>query len=72
MKFYPSEANFFLVEPKGVAATAVNYLKEQEILVRPMRPPLEHCFRMSLRKMNEMERFFEVLATIYRNSSEAD
>ncbi|MEC8544321.1 MAG: histidinol-phosphate transaminase, partial [SAR324 cluster bacterium] len=71
VKFYPSEANFFLVEPKGGAATAVNYLKEQEILVRPMRPPLEHCFRMSLRRMNEMERFLEVF-TIYRNSSEAD
>ena len=71
VKFYPSEANFFLVEPKGGAATVVNYLKEQGILVRPMRPPLEHCFRMSLRRMNEMERFLEVF-TIYLNSSLAD
>ncbi len=47
VKFYPGEANFLLVEPKGGAAPAVSYLREQGILVRPMRPPLEHCFRMS-------------------------
>ena len=71
VRFYQAEANFLLVEPKGGATAAVRYLKEQGILVRPMRPPLEHCFRMSLRRMNEMERFLEVF-TIYRNSSEAD
>ena len=71
VRFYPGEANFLLVEPKGGATPAVSYLKEQGILVRPMRPPLEHCFRMSLRRMNEMERFLEVFR-IYRNRSEAD
>jgi histidinol-phosphate/aromatic aminotransferase/cobyric acid decarboxylase-like protein len=56
--FYPAEANFLLVEPKGGAPAAVNSLKEQGILVRAMRPPLENCFRMSLRRMADMERFF--------------
>jgi len=59
VQFYPGEANFLLVEPKGGAAPAVSYLKEQGILVRPMRPPLEGCFRMSLRRIEDMERFFE-------------
>jgi len=58
VRFYPAEANFLLVEPKGGAPAAVNYLKEQGILVRAMRPPLENCFRMSLRRMVDMERFF--------------
>ena len=58
IKFYPGEANFLLVEPKGGATEAVNYLKGQGVLVRAMRPPLENCFRMSLRRMCEMERFF--------------
>ena len=58
VRFYPAEANFMLVEPKGGAAAAVNYLKEQGILVRAMRSPLDHCFRMSLRRMADMERFF--------------
>ncbi len=58
IKFYPGEANFLLVEPKGGATEAVNYLKGQGVLVRAMRPPLENCFRMSLRRMYEMERFF--------------
>ena len=60
VRFYPAEANFLLVEPKGGATAAVRYLKEQGILVRPMRPPLEHCFRMSLRKMKDMQHFFKV------------
>ena len=63
VKFYPGEANFLLVEPKGGAAPAVSYLKEQGILVRPMRPPLESCFRMSLRKMKDMQHFFKVFSS---------
>ena len=60
VRFYPGEANFLLVEPKGGATPAVSYLKERGILERPMRPPLEHCFRMNLRKMEDMQHFFEV------------
>ena len=58
VKFYSGEANFLMVEHKAGAPAAVNYLKEQGILVRAMRPPLENCFRMSLRRMADMERFF--------------
>jgi len=58
VKFYLAEANFLLVEPKGGAPAAVKYLKEHGILVRAMRPPLENCFRMSLRRMADMEKFF--------------
>ena len=60
VRFYPGEANFLLVETKGGAAPAVSYLKEQGILVRPMRPPIENCFRISLRKMEDMQHFFKV------------
>ena len=60
MKFFPGEANFLLVEPKGGAGVAMNYLKDKGILVRPMRSPLEHCFRMNLRKMEDMQHFFNV------------
>ncbi len=59
IKFYPGEANFLLVEPKGGATEAVKYLKGQGILVRGMRSPLDHCFRMSLRRMEEIEKFFD-------------
>ena len=60
IKFYPGEANFMLVEPEGGTGVAVNYLKDQGILVRPMRPPLEKCFRMNLLKMGEIEKFISV------------
>ena len=60
VRFYPGEANFLLVEPKGGATPTVSYLKEKGILVMPMRPPLENYFRMSLRKMEDMQHFFKV------------
>ena len=60
IKFYPGEANFMLVEPKGGAGLAVNYLKDQGILVRPMRPPLEKCFRINMRSIGETEKFMSV------------
>ena len=69
VKFYPGEANFLLVEPKGGAAPAVSYLKEQGILVRPMRPPLEQCFRISLRKMEDMQHFFKVFGDYFSSIS---
>ena len=65
VRFYPGEANFLLVEPKGGATAAVSYLKEQGILVRPMRPPLENYFRMSLRKMVDMKLFFKVFGDYF-------
>jgi histidinol-phosphate/aromatic aminotransferase/cobyric acid decarboxylase-like protein len=68
VRFYPGEANFLLVEPKGGAPQAVSYLKEQGILVRPMRPPLEQCFRMSLRKMDDMRHFFKVFGDYFSST----
>ena len=63
IEFHPGEANFLLVEPKGGATEAVNYLKGQGVLVRGMRPPLENCFRMNLRKMNDIQQFFKVFGS---------
>ena len=59
VKFYPNEANFLLVEPKD-PISAFNFLKKNKILVRLMRPPISHTFRMSLGMMPDMERFMSV------------
>ena len=42
------------------AKSTADYLKSQGILVRLMHPPLENTFRMSLRRMPEMEHFMNV------------
>ncbi|HEX9844634.1 MAG TPA: aminotransferase class I/II-fold pyridoxal phosphate-dependent enzyme [bacterium] len=57
--FYPSEANFLLLRPDDAQAAAA-YLKEHDILVRPQRPPVADCFRMSIGTVAEMQRFMEV------------
>ena len=57
--FYPSEANFLLVRPDDAQAAA-DYLKAHDILVRPQRPPVADCFRMSIGTVAEMQRFMEV------------
>ena len=59
VRFHPSSANFMLVEVKD-AKEAVDYLKSKGILVRLMHPPLENSFRMSLRRMPEMEQFMSI------------
>jgi len=59
VKYYLSEANFLLVEPKD-PIEAFNFLKKNKILVRLMSPPISHTFRMSLRMMPDMIKFFEV------------
>ena len=59
VRFHPSSANFMLVEAKD-AKGAVDYLKSKGILVRLMHPPLENSFRMSLRRMPEMEKFMSI------------
>jgi histidinol-phosphate aminotransferase len=56
--FYPSEANFLLIRPDD-AQGATAYLKEHGILVRPQRPPVDDCFRMSIGTVAEMQRFME-------------
>lgn len=59
--FYPSQANFLLVRPDDVHAAA-DWLKAHDILVRPQRPPVADCFRMSIGTVAEMRRFMEVWA----------
>ena len=59
VKYYLNEANFLLVEPKD-PISAYNFLKKNKILVRLMKPPISHTFRMSLRMMPDMKRFMEV------------
>lgn len=57
--FYPSAANFLLVRPDDARAAA-EFLKAHDILVRPQRPPVDDCFRMSIGTVAEMQRFMEV------------
>ena len=66
VRYFSSKANFMLVEPSDVQQ-ACKFLMENKILVRLMRPPIDHMFRMSLRTMPEMQRFMEVF-TRYLNS----
>jgi histidinol-phosphate aminotransferase len=56
--FYPSEANFLLVRPDDAQAAA-DWLKRNDILVRPQRAPVADCFRMSIGTVEEMRRFMD-------------
>ena len=66
IRYFSSKANFMLVEPSDVQQ-ACKFLMENKILVRLMKPPIDHTFRMSLRTMPEMQRFMDVF-TRYLNS----
>jgi len=66
VRYFYSKANFMLVEPSDVQQ-ACKFLMENKILVRLMRPPIDHTFRMSLRTMPEMQRFMDVF-TRFLNS----
>ena len=59
VRYFSSKANFMLVEPPDVQH-AYKFLIDNKILVRPMRRPISHTFRMSLRMMPEMQRFMDV------------
>ncbi len=59
VRSYPGGANFLLVEPPEVTE-ALAFLKARGVLVRPMRPPIAHTFRMNVRMLPEVERFMEV------------
>ena len=59
--YYPSGGNFLLVRPDNPRA-ASDYLRENGILVRPQRPPVEDTFRLSIGTAADMERFMEVFA----------
>lgn len=57
--FFKGEANFMLVVPDKVEAV-LQFLKEHGILVRPMRPPIAHTFRMSVGTLAQMQQFMKV------------
>ncbi len=59
VRFYQGGANFMLVEPPD-APDAIRFLKEHGVLVRPMRPPIAHTFRLNVRMLPEVERFIEI------------
>jgi histidinol-phosphate aminotransferase len=56
--YYRSDANFILVRA-GDPAPLCEYLREQGILVRPQRPPVGDCFRVSIGTVAEMRRFMQ-------------
>ena len=62
VRYFPSKANFMLVEP-GDAKNACKFLMENKILVRLMKPPIAHTFRMNLRTMPEMHRFMDIFTS---------
>ena len=66
VRYFSSKANFMLIEPYDVQQ-ACKFLMENKILVRMMRPPIDHTFRMSLRTRPEMQRFMDVF-TRFLNS----
>ena len=66
VRYFPSKANFMLVEPSDVQQ-ACEFLMENKILVRPMRAPIDHTFRMSMRTMPEMQRFMDVFTRYLNN-----
>ena len=59
VKFYKGEAHFMLVVPDKVNE-AIQFLKEHQILVRPMRSPIEHTFRMNAGTQEQTQRFINV------------
>jgi histidinol-phosphate aminotransferase len=64
--FYPGAAHFMLVEPEDRDG-AVAYLKERNILVRPMiAPTIATTFRMNVGTLEQTQRFAEVYADYLR------
>jgi len=59
VKYHSNKTNFLLVESKDPVVTC-KFLKDNKILVRQMRAPISHSFRMSLRILPGMEHFMEV------------
>ncbi|MDM8517016.1 histidinol-phosphate transaminase [Desulfobacterales bacterium HSG16] len=59
VKYYPGAANFMLVAPKD-RDRAVQFLKDQDILVRPMTAPsIAHTFRMNVGVLKQTRSFID-------------
>ncbi|HEX7927203.1 MAG TPA: histidinol-phosphate transaminase, partial [bacterium] len=70
VQFYPSDANFLLVRCKDVAG-AVKFLETRDILVRPQRPPVGDCFRVSMGTVDEMRRFMQAYSEYLQQAGAA-
>ncbi len=69
---WPGKANFVLVRPPGCAA-AVEFMRDNGILVRSMSAPLlRGMFRVSMGTPAEMTRFTRVLEDYMRKASELE
>ncbi len=64
--YFKGAANFMLVAPDEVEA-AIDYLKAHKILVRPMRPPIAHTFRMSIGTSSQTRQFIETFTDFLNN-----
>jgi histidinol-phosphate aminotransferase len=70
VQFYPSDANFLLVRSKDVQGVT-RFLETRDILVRPQRPPVGDCFRVSIGTVAEMRRFMQAYADYLQQAGAA-
>ncbi len=68
--FFSSDANFVLVRSKDVAGLT-EYFRTRDILVRPQRPPVGDCFRVSIGTVEEMRGFLQVYADYLQQAGAA-
>lgn len=66
--YFHGDANFMLVVPENVKQ-AIAFLKDNGILVRPMKPPIDHTFRMSLGTVKQMRQFINVFEKFLQQSA---
>lgn len=65
MKFYPSEANFVLIDLKKNAQEVFDGLLREGVVVRPLQGyDLPNCIRVSVGKLEHMKVFLEALERI--------
>lgn len=67
VSFYKGDANFMLVAPDDVEG-AMQFLKDHRILVRPMRPPIAHTFRVSVGTLPQIQHFIQVYSDYLNHS----
>ncbi|MGK5094479.1 histidinol-phosphate transaminase [Deltaproteobacteria bacterium TL4] len=58
--YFPGNAHYMLVVPKGDIQTAITFLKQKGILVRPMAPPIAHTFRMNVGTVSSTRQFIQI------------
>ena len=76
LEVYPSQANFFVIRCRTVAAREVFSRMHQEfgILVRDIAgaPPLEECLRISVGTAEDMDAVLAALRAIFRTRARED